>query len=127
MTTLLFFDRSPAAGLPVAAPADLVRPERQWLCRACANPITRPTDAIDRAGAHRHRFANPGGQTFTIGCFRSAPGCRPEGRAWRQFSWFPGYAWRVAVCGRCDTHLGWRFEGQGRFFGLILKHLRTAG
>ena len=24
-------------------------------------------------------------------------------------SWFPGYAWRVASCGECASHLGWLF------------------
>ena len=24
-------------------------------------------------------------------------------------SWFPGYAWTIASCGRCGNHLGWRF------------------
>lgn len=24
-------------------------------------------------------------------------------------SWFPGYAWRIASCGHCGTHLGWLF------------------
>lgn len=24
-------------------------------------------------------------------------------------SWFPGYAWRIASCGECASHLGWLF------------------
>jgi hypothetical protein len=25
------------------------------------------------------------------------------------FTWFEGYAWQVASCAGCGTHLGWRF------------------
>ena len=100
---------------------------KQLLCRACANPVTTPAAAIDIAGAHQHRFSNPAGQAFTIGCFQHAPGCRTEGEAWRQYSWFPGHTWRVVICGRCAGHLGWRFQAETRFYGLILKKLRSAG
>lgn len=26
-----------------------------------------------------------------------------------RFSWFPGYAWQIAVCSQCNGHLGWKF------------------
>lgn len=26
-----------------------------------------------------------------------------------EFSWFPGYAWQIALCKRCQIHIGWRF------------------
>ena len=28
-------------------------------------------------------------------------------------SWFPGYAWQIAGCSRCHTHLGWRYSWAG--------------
>ena len=130
MTTgLLLFDADPEIGPGLAERRHGHRKAdgKQLLCRACANPVTTPAEAIDRSGAHQHRFSNPTGQEFIIGCFRSAPGCHPEGAAWRQYSWFPGYAWRVALCSRCTCHLGWRFQGETRFYGLILKQLRSAG
>ncbi|MGB5984318.1 MAG: cereblon family protein, partial [Desulfobacterales bacterium] len=82
-----------------------------------------------QSGAHRHTFANPHGRVFEIGCFRDAPGCRVQGPALTEFSWFSGYAWRIALCGGCLSHLGWRFQGAPSgipgpgFFGLILNHL----
>ena len=41
------------------------------------------------------------------------------------FTWFAGYAWTVAACGRCGAHLGWRYgRGRGRrprrFYGLLV-------
>ncbi|XP_022788151.1 uncharacterized protein LOC111328060 isoform X3 [Stylophora pistillata] len=30
--------------------------------------------------------------------------------AFEEHSWFPGYAWRVAVCPQCGAHMGWSFE-----------------
>ncbi|CAL7937660.1 unnamed protein product [Xylocopa violacea] len=26
-----------------------------------------------------------------------------------EYTWFPGYAWIVAMCKNCDTHMGWKF------------------
>ena len=94
-------------------------------CRFCLFRITSAAERIPQSGAHRHTFANPHGIVFEIGCFRNAPGCRTQGAATLEFSWFSGYAWRLAICGRCLNHLGWRFQkGPGEaFFGLILSHL----
>merc|ERR1712113_1086164 len=41
-------------------------------------------------------------------------------------SWFPGYAWSVLVCSRCEgTHIGWKFtptDGKGQaFYALIVE------
>lgn len=124
---LLFFDRAPACDPTTTDALKRAAQSPEWLCRRCGYPITRPAAAIERGGAHRHRFTNPAGQTFVIGCFGAAPGCRAVGRSWREFSWFTGYRWRVALCGRCQTHLGWRYDGPEPFFGLILDHLRAAG
>jgi hypothetical protein len=32
-----------------------------------------------------------------------------QGRPSTQDSWFPGYAWTIAYCARCYSHLGWKF------------------
>ncbi len=100
--------------------------EDPWIrCRACGAGIARPADRIAVGGRHRHRFANPYGIVFEIGCFAAAEGCTAVGNPTEEFTWFSGYRWRVALCAACRVHLGWRFSaaaGKG-FFGLILERL----
>ena len=107
------------------APAEVdIDPERFLVCRQCGHAITRPDQGVSVDGAHRHTFANPHGVVYEIGCFDPADGCAGAGPASEEFTWFAGFFWRIAVCRRCQVHLGWRFESQGRrFYGLILDRL----
>uniref|UniRef100_A0A1L8DP13 Putative conserved secreted protein n=2 Tax=Nyssomyia neivai TaxID=330878 RepID=A0A1L8DP13_9DIPT len=53
------------------------------------------------------------------------------------FSWFPGYAWKLCLCTKCGTHLGWMFEPtetatstqvlptQDGFYAIILPNVIT--
>jgi hypothetical protein len=44
------------------------------------------------------------------------------------FTWFAGYAWAVAQCGRCGMHLGWRLRsGVHVFHGLVRDRLVESG
>ena len=99
---------------------------RRIRCARCGHTVSTAEQRIDRAGAHAHRFENPAGLSFRIGCFRHAPGCRCVGEATLEWTWFPGHAWTVAVCRQCGAHLGWGY-GPGAtgddFFGLILDRL----
>jgi len=99
-----------------------------WLrCRTCGHRVAPLSAATSFDGGHGHCFSNPHGYRFRIRLFAAAPGCVHEGAATEYFSWFPGYAWRVACCGGCCTHLGWEFScigapgpGEpGGFHGLI--------
>ncbi len=45
-----------------------------------------------------------------------------------QFSWFQGYAWTIAMCQHCKSHIGWRFTADKNsdlkpdcFWGLTRK------
>ena len=37
-------------------------------------------------------------------------GCTGVGNWEKQGTWFPGFLWRVCVCPKCRTHVGWMFE-----------------
>lgn len=41
------------------------------------------------------------------------------------WTWFPGRAWRIALCRGCGVHLGWSFEKEAMppFFGLVKDRL----
>jgi hypothetical protein len=98
--------------------------EEVLLCRRCRNVVTAPAEKIDVNGAHCHGFTNPHGLFFELGCFRHAPGCAYSSDASWEFTWFPGYSWRIAVCRACMGHLGWLFTSDSRrFTGLILSEL----
>lgn len=95
-------------------------------CAHCGHGVSSADQRIELAGAHAHRFENPAGITFEIGCFRHAPGCRSIGEATMEHTWFPGHAWSIGVCARCGTHLGWAYGPSGAgsaFYGLILDRL----
>lgn len=96
-----------------------------WLyCRTCGQAIAVEDARIAVQGAHQHVFFNPAGLVFEIGCFQSAPGCAYHGEPTPEFSWFPGYAWSVALCSQCAAHLGWGYERDTHgFVGLILAQL----
>lgn len=131
VSTLLFFDpRSGEDGKPALKKRAVTKPdrERRLFCAACRHPVTHQDQRIPVLGSHEHRCTNPHGITYHLGCFREAPGCSATGEATTEYTWFPGYAWRIALCANCRAHLGWRFQsGDGYFHGLIVARLTSAG
>jgi hypothetical protein len=99
--------------------------EKHILCAQCRAIITSLAERIEVQGAQEHTFFNPYGIIFQIGCFRQARGCGYQGSAISEFSWFPGYSWKIALCSACLTHLGWLYSAPQKepFHGLILDHL----
>lgn len=98
------------------------------LCAVCAQRITTGSQRTERLGSHAHTFTNPAGFEYHIGLFLTAPGCRRQGRATEAWTWFAGFAWCVALCAGCATHLGWAYSPSGPgegFHGLILERLVT--
>ena len=93
-------------------------------CRACGQVVTGGEQRCAMGGAHKHTFFNPAGIVYEVGCFRQAAGCIVSWPPSAEFSWFAGHLWRIALCRRCRTHLGWRLTaGDESFFGLILPRL----
>lgn len=125
---ILRFLREPGAGDPEVVEAEEIEEEERGeggiFCRRCGHRVTGEASRIAVNGSHTHAFFNPAGILFELGCFRKAPGCSVHGEASSEFSWFAGYRWRIALCGQCAAHLGWRFENRdAAFFCLILSHL----
>jgi hypothetical protein len=101
-----------------------IQPEDFVLCRTCAAEVARQRDAISVRSQHCHVCVNPEGISFDIACYRTAAGCRALDEAQTFWSWFPGYAWRLAICRACATQLGWSFASErDAFFGLIRARL----
>ena len=94
-------------------------------CRQCRHIITFPSEVRIVGGSHLHSFANPQGIVYEIGCYNHAVGCGYVGPPSMEFTWFSGYSWRIAICNRCQVHLGWRFSNADghMFHGLITGRL----
>lgn len=129
--TLLLFDpviEKNVKEKPEAKTDARPRKEKRLFCAACRHPVTHQDERIVVHGSHEHRFTNPRGIHYHIGCFREAAGCEPGGEATMEYTWFNGYAWRIATCAHCQVHLGWYFQsGADYFHGLILSRLVSAG
>ena len=99
--------------------------EKNILCGLCGHAVTSVSEIIDINHSHKHTFANPHGIVFEIGCFRSARGGIQIGPESTDWSWFTDFTWRIVICIKCRTHLGWYFSSsEGKdFFGLILDRL----
>jgi hypothetical protein len=117
--------RRPAGALrPSEKAAATEHGGRLLVCAVCRHGIAPASARTARSGRHAHTFANPHGFVFHIGCFATAPGCRAAGGPSADFTWFPGFAWQIAVCRGCGEHLGWLFRSTAEAFcGLILDRL----
>lgn len=96
---------------------------KRIVCAACGYAITHADARIERGGAHVHTRLNAAGVTFVFGTFREALGAQVSGFPSSEYTWFYGYAWRMANCGGCHVHLGWHFEGEVSFWALIFDRL----
>jgi len=94
------------------------------ICRACNNLITFPDKQITVEGKHKHTFKNPANIIYHIGCYSEAQGCSQIGNPVLNYTWFPDYAWSIAVCLNCFSHLGWFYQSlDNSFYGLILDNV----
>ncbi|HEX8795136.1 MAG TPA: cereblon family protein [Polyangiaceae bacterium] len=100
------------------------REEPSIRCVACGHALTRTRARIDVEGKHVHTFVNPAGFEYTIRCFGEAPGCAAAGEESTFWSWFRGFAWRMALCGGCSAHVGWSFRNEASvFWGLVADRI----
>lgn len=102
-----------------------IESEAVYYCGVCRHLIATAAQMTAVNGQHRHVYANPVGNVFEIGCFNKAPGCISQGIPTTECTWFVGFSWRYSLCGKCHTHLGWKYtsHNHGSFWGLILNML----
>lgn len=101
-----------------------LQPKSALCCANCQHQITEHAAQMEFAGASTHVFTNPGGFTYEITMYAYAD-CVTHGPATTSDTWFPGYAWQLALCSSCHELLGWRYRrsGSAAFFGLIRDRL----
>ncbi|XP_026466824.1 protein cereblon-like [Ctenocephalides felis] len=94
-------------------------------CKNCQSKIAKTSDlfAMSNDGIQSH-YCNPEGwihETFTV---MRASEVRLHGHKSTRASWFPGYAWTIALCKSCNQHVGWQFTATeknlrpSKFWGL---------
>ena len=94
-------------------------------CRFCDHGVTNRKQTVSINGQTSHTFFNPAGIVYEVRCFNGAAGCVVRGKGTAEFSWFAGYIWSYALCGRCRAHLGWWYSAaEHSFFGLIAQNIR---
>lgn len=101
-------------------------------CKRCSTQIASYSDIFAMAkGNVNANYCNPAGyihETLTVHKTLE-DSVRIVDRPSTEFSWFPGYAWQIAVCMRCQSHIGWKFIAVTKnlkpktFFGLSCKSL----
>ncbi|XP_053660591.1 uncharacterized protein LOC128709610 [Anopheles marshallii] len=125
-----------------------------FICRTCGNDVSVANLAFDKysplaLSATNHTFAdtrsvliqevqNPLGIRFHIFLVKQAS-CVKIHPWTHKSSWFPGYSWKVCVCPKCHTLLGWMFEpiesataeqsfpSEAGFYALIFQNIITEG
>ncbi|KAI0216106.1 Protein cereblon [Lamellibrachia satsuma] len=79
-------------------------------CKNCNLLIAKKEDVFSMAlEGPMGAYVNPGGYVHETLTIYKATGLRLIGWPSTENSWFPGYAWTIAQCSQCNSHLGWKF------------------
>jgi len=100
-------------------------------CDKCSTIVADKNDlfSLSKRGP-MDAYVNPQGHVHETVTFYKAQNISLHGRSSTEYSWFPGYAWTVAICKRCRNHLGWKFKASKKdlvprkFWGLTRASLR---
>lgn len=99
-------------------------------CISCSAKIAHKEDVFSMSvegplGA----YVNPGGHVHETLTTYKASNLSLVGRSSTEHSWFPGYAWTIAQCRECSSHMGWKFSATKKnlspqkFWGLCRSSL----
>ncbi|XP_062206826.1 uncharacterized protein LOC133908712 [Phragmites australis] len=78
-------------------------------CRNCLTLIARRSDMVSNDGPIGTNIKQRGcaKEMITV-C--NATGLALRGDPSKVYSWFPGYAWTIALCAACESNMGWLFR-----------------
>ncbi|XP_062520664.1 protein cereblon-like [Corticium candelabrum] len=112
---------------------DVISKYSSFCCRHCDAPIGHKDDvfsmSVDGALAS---YVNPGGYVHQTLTLYKVTNLSIISRPVTQDSWFPGYAWSIAQCSRCHSHMGWRFTSSrhglrpSKFYGITRSSIKPA-
>lgn len=105
---------------------------QQYYCFGCQTQIGQQSDvfAMSIEGA-QSIYVNPDGYLHDTMTLINATNLVLVSTPSTDYSWFPGYAWSIAVCANCHKHIGWQFIAQKprlqphKFYGLSRSSLIT--
>jgi hypothetical protein len=97
-----------------------------WLCAWCHNRVANERDRCAIDGQNQFAFTNQEGIRFEIITFSETLGCRQSGKPTLEHTWFPNHTWSYCQCVECGSQLGWHFEGEKVFAGLIQTRIVRA-
>uniref|UniRef100_A0A6G1S8B5 Protein cereblon n=1 Tax=Aceria tosichella TaxID=561515 RepID=A0A6G1S8B5_9ACAR len=104
-----------------------------FACANCRNVICSKEDVFPMSSTGpQNSFVNSHGYVHDTLTVRTANGLIQEQDWSEEFSWFPGYLWRIACCHYCNRHIGWCYKSKlpqikpRRFFGLSRANVRLA-
>lgn len=84
-------------------------------CKICQIIIAKRSDMLVMSSEGPvGAYVNATGYVHEITTLYKANGLALTGPALTKYSWFPGYAWTIANCATCETHMGWLFTATNR-------------
>lgn len=103
----------------------ILEKSENFCCAACNNVICHKSDVFPMSSSGpQQSFVNSGGFVHDTLTVKTARGLIQEYGWSKEFSWFPGYSWRMAHCDHCNRHIGWCYKRlitdvkPKKFFGL---------
>jgi len=103
-------------------------------CKNCDNVVSKQSCIFSMSkDGPQGAYVNPGGAVHETLTLYKVSNTYTEGQPQTQFSWFPGYAWEMLICGMCNSHLGWRFTADPKhsgklhpkkFYGITIRSIK---
>lgn len=100
-------------------------------CQKCSSKVAYQRDIFSMSvEGPQGTYVNSGGYIHETMTVYKAHGLKcVSDEPSTDYSWFPGYAWTIAECKHCQTHMGWMFTATrselrpSKFWGLCRRSL----